>query len=63
MAVGQNCARVMQGDEVSAVAWQKGEERDGGGLKLLNRVHEADFSNHQGRELKKRTGVALDAPQ
>lgn len=54
----------MQGEEVSAVAWQKGERRDGGGLmKLLNRVHEAHFSNHGGWELKKRTGVALDSPQ
>lgn len=32
-------------------------------MKLLNRVHEAHFSNHGGQELKKRTGVALDAPQ
>lgn len=63
MIVDQNCARVMQG-EVSAVARQKGEGRDGGGLmKLLNRVHQAHFSNHRGRELKKRTGLALDAPQ
>lgn len=30
---------------------------------LLNCVQEAEFSKHQGWELKKRAGIALDPPQ